>query len=233
MRWSRCAVAIAAGVLSLVSLPSTARAELIDVRAVYMTWEMIESCAVSVEVTKSEGGHTDGTETLSIGASYNYSFASGSFSPKAGGFGVGSSVLYGSPSFEKQTGAKVDISIPDAVCADFNRTGGELRFSGSLGRNPDIARITIPIDFGTRRAIDALGRDIDLGSEELEYGGYTGRWRLGYGGMVMNRDPLGPSMDDGEDGSCSVSPGHTSSSSLFALVPTIVLGAIVARRRRR
>ena len=52
MRWSRCAVAIAAGLLSLVSLPSSAHAELHGAKILhFMTWETPQACATSIEVT--------------------------------------------------------------------------------------------------------------------------------------------------------------------------------------
>ncbi len=75
-------------------------------------------------------------------------------------------MLFGSPMFATETGAKVDVSILNADCKAFNVTGGALSFSGTLGANPDLIKVNIPANFGTWRAFDGSGASFGLSCDD-------------------------------------------------------------------
>lgn len=239
MKWSLFACALG----GLVLVPAVASAETVKANLIgYMVFKTPEACGTSIEVTQSNGGLTDGTEKLSLGLKYNYSFGTGGFSPPSGGFNVGAKVLFASPSFASQTGAKADISIPDADCKDFNLTGGALRFSGSLGRNPDIINYQIPANFGAWKAFTPTGT-VDLSKDSFPFGGFTSTWTLSPGGGMtsggtsgmttsgMPTSSSGTSGTSGESSGCTVSrSGHGSTEVGIA---GVALGLALALRRRR
>lgn len=238
-------------VLGTLIAPSVARAEAKGAKLdLWMTYRTIEECAASLSVTASEGGLTDGTETLKLGASLSYSFADGGFSPPAGEFGVGKSVLYASPAFEAATGAKADISIPNADCAAFNASGGALKFDGSLGRNPNIVDVNIPASFGTNRAIDGWLAPSDLTQRQVTFKGFTGEWTIGTAGGMGgglgngtgggNGDGTGggngggtgqPAASDGSSDSCSTTGASASPPSFVFVLAAGILSTMLRRRR--
>ena len=208
-------------ILTVVALPAMAQAEAKGAIAIgFVSYEAPSQCAFSLKVTNSVGGMTDGTETLKLGSSLKYTFSSGGFSPPK--LDVGSYVLYASPSISSSLGLKADITIPDADCAAFNTSGGEISFDGSLGRNPDLFKLTIPAGFGTHKAVDGSGSSIDLKAAAIMLYGFTGNWSVGTGTAPTN--PGG----DGDEGGCAVAgaPGGG------AAWPLLLLGLVVLLRRR-
>jgi MYXO-CTERM domain-containing protein len=204
----------------VVAMPAMAQAEAKGaVPMAFVSYETPSQCAFSLKVTDSVGGMTDGTETLKLGASLSYSFSGGSFSPPK--LDVGSYVLYASPSISSSLGLKADITIPDADCATFNASGGDISFDGSLGANPDLFKLTIPAGFGTHKAVDGSGTSTDLKAAAILLYGFTGNWSVGTGTAPTN-------PGDGDEG-CAVAgaPG------VKAAWPLLLLGAMVAVRRRR
>lgn len=245
MKWSLFACALG----GLVLVPAVASAELVRAGLIgFMVYRTPEACGTSIEVKESNGGLTDGTEKLSLGLKYSYTFGAGGFSPPAGGFGVGAKVLFASPSFVSQTGAKADVSIPDADCKDFNLTGGALRFSGSLGRNNDIIKYDIPANFGTWKAWNPTGT-VDLSKDSFPFAGFTGSWTLTpgtsgssgtsgtggttSGGMTTSSGsmPTSSSGTTGDSGGCTLA--RSSSRSTGVGLAAVALGLALAARRRR
>ena len=215
MRSSRAVVVI----LMVVAVPAMAQAELKGIKPVaFLAYESASQCAFSFKVTNSVGGMTDGTETLKLGASLKYTFGGGGFSPAK--LDVGAYVLYASPSISSKLGLKADITIPDADCAAFNASGGEISFDGSLGSNPDLFKLTIPAGFGTYKALDANGNSTDLKAAAIMLYGFTGNWSVGTG--TAPTDP-----GDGDDGCAVAGPPDPK-----AAWPLLLLGAVVLLRRR-
>lgn len=208
-------------------LPAVAHAELGGARAVgFVTLATPSACGFSLEVTKSEGGLTDGTEALKLGASLKYTFGSAGFDP-SGKLSVGAHVLYGSPSFSTASGAKVDVEIPDADCEAFNKSGGDISFSGSLGRNPDLFKLSIPADFGTQRGMQGDGTSVDLKNAAIALYGFTGTWTMGDGPVTTT--PAGSEDDSG----CTIAPAHHHARGFSALALGALGLTLVLRRRKR
>ena len=228
----------------------------------FMVYKTDDACAAAIEVTKSNGGLTDGTEVLKLGLKYAISFAVGGFTPKSGAFGVGARVLFGSPAFATQTGAKVDATIPDATCKDFVATGGELSFDGSLSQNPGLIKPAIPANFGTWRALDGTGKSVDLSKDSFKYGGFTGEWTIGGSGASSSSGSSGSSSSSGTTSSssggsdaggssssssgatpaldpekgacdCRATPGGTGNSREQAMAALAAVAVFVVRRGRR
>lgn len=239
-----------AGALAVTLFSSAARAEVGGAKLLaFIAWQSDDACAASVEVTKSVGGLTDGTEALKLGLK-SYSFASGSFSPGAGRFDVGARVLFGSGAFASQTGAKVDVTIPDADCKAFNASGGDITFDGSLGRNPALFKLTVPPAFGTYKALDGAGQTLDLTKMPLKFYGFTGSWDIGgappagtssgtsgtsgaSGTTTSSSGNPQPPPSTSSSGGCVVAPSDGPSGDALLALPALAALAIVLRPRRR
>lgn len=223
---SKSLVAISIG-LALASLAPNASAELRAAKLqAFAIWEQPEQCAVSLEVSDSVGGMTDGTEKLSLGASYSYTLGS-TFSSKT--LDAGKYVLFASPAFASATKAVPDITIPDADCGDFAKSGGKISFDGSMGKHPGLFELTVPADFGPKRALTGGGTAIDLGLSNVTLYGFTGSWLLGLPG---GSGTSGGGSDDG-GGGCAVRSVTRDGRGAGPLAVVLASAGVLAMRRRR
>jgi hypothetical protein len=223
---SKSLVAFSIG-LALASLAPSASAELRAANLeVFAVWEQPEQCAVSLKVSDSVGGMTDGTEKLSLGASYSYTLGS-TFSSKT--LDAGKYVLFASPSFASATKATPDVTIPDADCGDFTKSGGKISFDGSMGKHPGLFELTVPADFGPKRALTGGGTLTDLELASVMLYGFTGSWPLGLPGGSSTTG--GGSDDDG--GGCAVRSVPRDGRGAGPLALVLAGAAMLVTRRRK